>query len=100
MQKHEMTKGTFQFLRTEVETARTFVAVAKHAKFEDKIVRNLVNARKACESIRHFRDRVQLSEGEAAEIRGGLASVEKELAGLEESSPNRKTGRTAGEAEV
>ena len=85
MQKHEKTKGTIEFLRTELEAAMTFVAIARHAKHDEKIIRNIANALKACESTRYFVDRVQLSEDEAAEIGGKLAGVEKELAALEES---------------
>ena len=85
MQKHEMTKGTLGFLHTELEAAMAFVAIARQAKYEDKVVRNMVNARKACQATRYFMDRVELSEGEAAEIGGTLARVENELAALEES---------------
>jgi len=85
MQKHEKTKGTVDFLHTELETARTFVAIARQAKVEGKILRNIVNARKACKSTRHFMDQVQLSEDEAAEIKRQLEGVENELAALEAS---------------
>ena len=94
-----MTKGTFNFLCAELEAARTFVAVAKQAKLEDKIARSVTNARKACEVTRHFIGRVVLCEDEAAEIGTTLASVENELAALEESF-SRNTERTAGEAEI
>ena len=85
MQKHEKTKGTVDFLHTELETARTFVAIARQAKFADKILRNIVNARKACTSTRYFMDQVRLSEDEVAEIKGQLERVESELAALEAS---------------
>lgn len=85
MQKHEKTKGTVDFLRTELETARTFIAIARQAKFEEKVLRNLVNARKACTSTRHFMDQVQLNDDEVAEIKGQLESIENELAALEAS---------------
>jgi len=85
MQKHEKTKGTVDFLRTELQTARTFIAIARQAKFEQKVLHNLVNARKACTSTRHFLDHVQLTEDEVAEIKGQLESIENELAALEAS---------------
>lgn len=86
LQKSETMASGIIFLRTELEVAKTFVAIAKRARYEGKIVRNLANARKACGAIRHFMDRVQLSEDEAAEIRGTLAKVENDLAELEHSA--------------
>jgi len=85
MKEHEKTKGTMSFLRTELEAARTFVVLAGHAKFKDKITRNIANARKACTAMHYFMNRVPLTEDEAAEVEAKLARVENELAALEAS---------------
>ena len=73
------------FLRTELNVATTFAAIAGQSKFEDKISRSIAIARKACESARYFMNRVPLSADEAAEIGSTLAMIENELAALEAS---------------
>jgi len=73
------------FLRTELETATTFVVIAGQATFEDKISRNIAKAREACRATRYFMDRIRLSEDEAAQITEKLAGVEDKLAAVADS---------------
>lgn len=75
--------GSLDFLRTELETGLTFATIAEQASDEDKINRNRENARKACQSARHFMDRVSLSERESAELRETLDDLERRLRLLE-----------------
>jgi hypothetical protein len=72
-------KGPITFLRTELQTGFTLIFIARAAKDEAKLQRNLQNARKAFESARHFLGRVQLTAEEDAELREKLAALEAEL---------------------
>jgi hypothetical protein len=43
-----------QFLRAELETGMTFASLARDSRTEEKRDRNLVNARKAYDTAKHF----------------------------------------------
>ena len=77
--------ASVSFLRTELETGSTFALIAEQAVYEDKINRNLENARKAFLSAQHFIKKIALSDEESAELHGKLGELERRLQTLKEA---------------
>jgi hypothetical protein len=73
-----------RFLRTELETAFTFVRLAEQAIDEDQINRNRENAQKACQSVCHFMGRIPIPEDENEELHDKLQELKGRLRTLED----------------
>lgn len=67
------------FLRAEIETGLTLVRIARSAKRADKRNRNLLNARKAYDTVLRFIPAVILTTSQSKEIRNRLERLKKEL---------------------
>jgi len=85
MEKDPTRSGRLAFLRAEMQTGLTFASIAEEASDQDKINRSRKNARKACQSVRHFICRVTLSEDESNELHDKLEELERRLQILEEA---------------
>jgi hypothetical protein len=74
------------FLFAELQAGLTFarIATAKRSSPE-KRTRNTSNARKAYDSILHFRERVALSNAETTKLKHGMNELKKALQGLGET---------------
>jgi hypothetical protein len=84
MQRRSATlSGSIAFLRTELETALTFTFIAEQAHNEEKINRNLGNARKALQTARHFMERTSLSDPESSEFHEKVRLLELRIRKLE-----------------
>jgi hypothetical protein len=75
--------GSLAFLRTELETAGTFLSIAEQAADDAKILRNRENARKALECVRYFMGKTLLSGEEATEIRAAVKELAHRLRQLD-----------------
>lgn len=74
------------FLFAELQAGLTFAHIAgSKTSATDKIERNRCNARKAYDSILHFRERVALSDPDVAKLTEGLSELKKALQGLGEA---------------
>ena len=80
--------GSLTFLRAELQTALTFAFLAQDARYEDKINRNLENARKAFRCVKHFISQVVLSDEESAELHEKLKELAHRLQRLEGKEPS------------
>ena len=67
------------FLRSELETGLTLVRIAQSAKRADKRNRNLVNARKAYETVLRFMPTVVLTTSQSRHMRNKLERLKNEL---------------------
>ena len=67
------------FIRTELDLGLTFASVAANASDEEKFRRNRENARRACQTARHFVDRFCLSDNEFADIHDKIGALEHTL---------------------
>ena len=76
--------GSLTFLRAELQTGHTFASIAEQAREKDKINRSRQQARKACQSVRHFLHRITVSEGESNELHENLEELERRLRMLDE----------------
>jgi acetylornithine/succinyldiaminopimelate/putrescine aminotransferase len=72
------------FLHSEIETGLTLVRIAQSAKRADKRNRNLVNARKAYETVLRFMPAVVLTTSQSRHMRNKLERLKKELQTLGE----------------
>ncbi len=70
-----MHKAGLAFLRTELETAMFFLAVAEKAVRGDKRKRNLSKAHQAYDALLRFRPKVKLTREESAEIDEGMTKL-------------------------
>lgn len=71
-----------QFLKIDLDIALTFVKIALSShKDHDKRARNQANARKAHDTVIHWKDRLEISQPDALEIE---AKLQKLRAALEE----------------
>ena len=72
------------FLRIEIESARTFCRVAEQStRNPERRSRNLGKARKAYEALVHFKDRATLTEDEAKLIAKEIQKLAEELRRVE-----------------
>ena len=74
------------FLFAELQAGLTFarIAIAKRSSPERR-TRNIGNARKAYDSILHFKERVALSDAEVIKLKTGMNELKKALEGLGET---------------
>lgn len=73
------------FLFAELQAGLTFARIASsRTSGPEKVERNRYNARKAYDSILHFRERVSLSDPEVARLTAGVKELRKALEGLGE----------------
>ena len=72
------------FLRAELDIGRTLVRIARSANRADKRNRNLLNARKAYESVLRFMPGVILTTSQSKEIKNKLEQLKKQLRSLGE----------------
>jgi hypothetical protein len=76
-----------EFLFAELQAGLTFARIASSAKrtSSEKRARNTFNARKAYDSILHFRERVSLSDRETVKLKSGIRELKKALETLGEA---------------
>ena len=78
------TLNGLNFLRSELETGLTLVRIAQSAKRADKRNRNLLNARKAYETVLRFMPGLVLTTSQSREMTNKLKRLKKELHALGE----------------
>ena len=81
----ELNLTSVQVLKTDVETALTFVRIAKHAGTNtEKRNRNQANARKAYNSVSAYEKRLKLSDDEKRELSEKMKHLKSALTDLGE----------------
>jgi hypothetical protein len=71
----------FDFLRNEVRLGLTFLDLAQVADGDEDKARNFENARKAHDALLRFRDGVEMTDAQSAEIQTGIDQIGEGLLG-------------------
>lgn len=74
-----------QFLKLDLQTAFTFVAIAREAPDDARMMRNRMAARRAYDTVLKLAGKIDLSREDAREITRSLTQLRSELRGLGET---------------
>ena len=83
--RERMNRVSVDFLKTDLETALTFVKIARQTRDDLRRKRNCRAARKAYDTVAKLVTKVELSAENGRVVRLGLAELKKELEALGEA---------------
>ena len=82
---HErLNRASANFLKIDVQTALTFLNIARQTPDQSRQVRNLEAARRAYDTVTRLMERVKLNEEDARTLTLGLERLRSELQEFEE----------------
>jgi len=82
--RERMNRASAEFLKTDLETALTFVKIARQTGDDVRRKRTCRAARKAYETLTKFVNKVELRTEHARQVSLGLQQLKSELEGLGE----------------
>jgi|SRR5215471_6067881 len=82
--RERMNRVSLEFLETDLETALTFVEIARQTSDDSRRKRTCSAARRAYESVQKFVNKVELSAEHGKQVALGLKRLKSELEGLGE----------------
>jgi len=77
--RERMTRASIEFLKIDIQTALTFLEIARQTDNEERKRRNIQSAGKAYDTVLRFVDRVQLGTDDLQTINTGLERLRSEL---------------------
>lgn len=80
--RERMNRASAEFLKLDIQTALTFLTIARQTQDDTRQQRNLRSARKAYDTVLRLMDRVILSDEDARIVKSGLERLRSELSGL------------------
>ena len=77
--RERLNRASTEFLKLDIETALTFLTIARDTHDDSRQRRNLRSARRAYDTVLRFSDRVILSDEDRDALRSGLKRLRSEL---------------------
>jgi aspartyl-tRNA synthetase len=77
--RESLDRASAEFLKIDVQTALTFMMIARQTQDNSRQQRNLRAARKAYDTVLRLRNRILLNEEDARELTSGLKKLRSEL---------------------